>query len=459
MSDFIGSKEFLDFCHKTFDNMPVTIDFLDKDGRMVYINNAFADFLEISREDMIGKVVTDINPTSKFMETLKRGKADIAMGHKFPNGKEAIVHRIPLLDNKGNVVGGLGMVVLDGISEVKKLLIKFDQLNKELDLYKHYIDDSNIAKYHLNDILGVSKEINRCKSKIRKFSKVDFNVLVTGESGVGKELFVHSIHNESERKNNPFITINCSAIPENLIESELFGYEEGAFTGAKKGGKIGKFQLANGGSIFLDEIGEMPLYMQAKLLRVLQEEEIVRVGGEKTIPVDVRVLSATNRNLSKMIEEGKFREDLYYRLNVLSLEIPPLRERKEDIPLLIERFLREFHKRSGVFRTISDKAMYKLIDYEWAGNVRELRNVIGKICVNAENSIITEKDLPEYIYKSCFKYDSDIENIGLEEYLNAIEKNVLMNMLAKHNNKSEIARKLKIPRISLYRKLEKYNLE
>ncbi|MFD3156803.1 sigma-54 interaction domain-containing protein [Haloimpatiens sp. FM7330] len=459
MDDFIKSEEFLEFCHKTFDNMPVTIDFLDKDGRMLYINNAFADFLQIPREDMVGKIVTDINATSKFLENLKKGKADIAICHQFPNGKKAIVHRIPILNNKGEVVGGFGMIVFGEIAEVKKLVEKFDVINRELSLYKNYVNKFNMAKYYVSDIIGVSDKIEKCKDQVKKFSKVDLNVLVSGESGVGKELFVHAIHNASERKNNPFITINCSAIPENLIESELFGYEKGAFTGAKKGGNIGKFELANNGSIFLDEIGEMPLYMQAKLLRVIQEKEIVRVGGDRNIPIDVRVFSATNRNLKNMVKEGKFRDDLYYRLNVLSLEIPPLRERKDDIPLLTERFLRDFYKKSGIFRSFSDKAMQNFINYEWPGNIRELKNIIGKICVNTEEKLINEKDLPDYIYKSNYNEKYKIEDIGLGEYLNSLERDILKDMLVKYNNnKSLISRKLKIPRISLYRKLEKYNL-
>ncbi|GAA0742739.1 sigma-54 interaction domain-containing protein [Clostridium oceanicum] len=459
MDNFIGSKEFLDFCHKTFDNMPVTIDFLDEKGRMLYINNAFADFLQIPQEEMVGEIVTDINPTSKFLETLKKGDADIAIAHKFPNGKKAIVHRIPIFNNKGQVVGGFGMIVFGEIEEVKKLVEKFDVVNRELSLYKNYVNKFNIAKYHVSDIIGESYRIKKSKEQVKKFSKVDLNVLVSGESGVGKELFIHAIQNESKRKNQPFVTINCSAIPENLIEAELFGYEKGAFTGAKKNGNIGKFELANKGSIFLDEIGEMPLYMQSKLLRVIQEKEIVRVGGNKNIPIDVRIFSATNRNLKNMVAEGEFRDDLYYRLNVLSLEVPPLRERKEDITMLTKRFLREFYKKSGIFRELSVKAMEDFVNYKWPGNVRELRNIIGKICVNSEERIIEEKDLPDYIYKSNYMKEYDIENIGLEKYLNSLEKDILKDTLEKYNNnKSLVARKLKMPRISLYRKLEKYNL-
>ncbi|MBC2581928.1 sigma-54-dependent Fis family transcriptional regulator [Clostridium sp. DJ247] len=460
MSNFINSKEFLDFCHQAFDNIPITVDFLDKDGRMIYINKAFADFLEIPKEKMIGKIVTDINPTSKFMETLKNKKADIARKHRFPNGKEAIVHRIPILDNEGNVVGGFGMILFEEISQMKAIIEKCDALDKELKLYKNHIAKFSTAKYKLDDIIGKSKSMKECKKKVVKFAQIDLDVLITGESGVGKELFAHAIHNESTRKNNPFISINCSAIPINLLESELFGYEEGAFTGAKKGGSIGKFELAKGGTIFLDEIGDMPYYMQAKILRVLQEKEIVRVGGKNTIPIDVRVCCATNRNLELLIKEGKFREDLYYRLNVLSIEIPPLRERKEDIDVLVDKFLSSFYKYSGLFRKIAKEVMVILTNYGWPGNVRELRNVVDKICVNAEETNIKETDLPDYILKTSSKNRYEVKDLGLSSFLDSIEKEIIINTLTEcKNNKSEAAKKLKIPRISFYRKLEKYGIK
>ncbi|MTK12660.1 MAG: PAS domain-containing protein [Clostridiaceae bacterium] len=460
MSNFIHSKEFLHFCQQAFENIPITVDFLDKDGKMIYINKAFADFLKIPREEMIGKFVTDINPTSKFMETLKNKKADIAIKHKFPNGKDAIVHRIPILDDEGQVVGGFGMVLFEGITEMKSIIEKCDALDKELKLYKNHIAKFNTAKYRLDDIIGKSRDMIQCKKKIEKFAKVDLDVLITGESGVGKELFAHALHNESLRKNKPFISINCSAIPGNLLESELFGYEEGAFTGAKKGGSIGKFEVANGGTIFLDEIGDMPYYMQVKILRVLQEKEIVRVGGKTTIPIDVRVLCATNRNLEQLIKEEKFREDLYYRLNVLIIEIPPLRKRKGDIEVLIDKFLNSFYKNSGMFRKISKSVINILVNYEWPGNVRELKNVIDRICVNAEDTNIVESDIPEYILKTAVKSKYDVNELGLDAFLMHMEKEMVLNALAEcNNNKSKAAKKLKIPRMSFYRKLEKYDIK
>lgn len=460
LKKIIGNKEFLDFCYDVFDKLPIAVDILDNEGKIVYMNKTFSDFLRKPREELIGKLVTEANPTSKFLDTLKKKQAEIACRHKFENGKEAIVHRIPIIDDKGEVVGGFGMVLFEEISKMQELLNKFKLLDKELKLYKNEIARLNIAKYNLDDIIGQSQSIVKSKSKVKKFAKVNSNVLILGESGVGKELFAHSIHNESIRREKPFISVNCSAIPENLMESEFFGYEEGTFTGAKKGGNIGKFQLADGGTIFLDEIAETPLHMQAKLLRVLQEKEVQPIGAKSPTKLDVRVVCATHKNLEQMVQDGKFREDLYYRLNVLTLDIPPLRERKEDIPQLIDTFLTAFYKETGMYRHIPKNVFEVLVNYTWPGNVRELRNIIEKICVNAEEVNISISDLPPYIINGSIKNRATVSGGNLKDILDSIEKEVILNTLKECNyNKSETAKKLSIPRASLYRKLEEYGID
>jgi transcriptional regulator with PAS, ATPase and Fis domain len=333
-------------------------------------------------------------------------------------------------------------------------------LNKQLKLYKNEIARMNRAKHTLNDIIGDTPEILKCKEKVKKVAKFNSNVLILGESGVGKELFAHAIHDESQKRDMPFISINCSAIPENLLESELFGYEEGSFTGAKKGGNMGKFELANGGTIFLDEIGEMPYHMQAKLLRVLQEKEIERIGGKSTIKLDVRVICATNRNLEEMVKKGKFREDLYYRLNVLTMEIPPLRKRKEDIPLFIEKFMSEFYMESGLYRHTPDNVMSILKNYSWPGNIRELKNVVERICVNSEEADISINDLPPYIINRSVRDKIIDKQAGLGKIVESVEREVILNTLKEcGNNKSEVDKKLNIPRATLYRKIEEYGLQ
>ena len=248
------------------------------------------------------------------------------------------------------------------------------------------------AKYKFDDIVGQSPAIEKIKSIAMKIAGTDLSVLIEGENGTGKELLASSIHNESERRNKPFIAINCSALPDQLIESELFGYEEGAFTGAKKGGKIGLFQQADGGTLFLDEIGDISLQMQTKLLRVLQEKEIMKIGGSKIIPVDVRIVAATNRNLRQLIDEGKFRNDLYYRIKEGYLYVPPLAERKQDIPLLIEHWMKHmFHSK----KEIKPSVMTALMDRDWPGNIRELLNALKYILAVSESDVITEADIPD----------------------------------------------------------------
>ncbi len=462
MSVFFHSKDFIQFCHKVFDNLPIAIDFLDKDGRIIYINKAFKDFLDISDKDVSGMLVTDVNPTSRFMEVLHSKQAEIAWRHKFHNGRDAIVHRIPILNDDGGLIGGFGVVLFQNFNELKEVMEKYRVLDKELKLYKNEIARMNPAKYSLDDIIGNTEEIIKCKEKVKKVAKFNSNVLILGESGVGKELFAHAVHNESQNRDMPFISVNCSAIPENLLESELFGYEEGSFTGAKKGGNMGKFELANRGTIFLDEIGEMPYHMQAKLLRVLQEKEVERIGGKNPIKLNVRVICATNRSLEEMVKKGEFREDLYYRLNVLTIEVPPLRKRKDDIPLFIDKFISEFHRESGLFRHTPENVMEVLKNYSWHGNIRELKNVIEKMCVNSDDVNISINDLPPYIINNSIKnkFEEKQKQGGLNNIIESVEKEVILNTLKECGyNKSEAAKKLNIPRVTLYRKIEEYGLD
>ncbi|HRU41034.1 MAG TPA: sigma 54-interacting transcriptional regulator, partial [Candidatus Diapherotrites archaeon] len=248
------------------------------------------------------------------------------------------------------------------------------------------------AKYDFSSIIGKSKQITETKEIAKKLAKSNSTLLLTGESGNGKELFAHAIHKASNKQQGPFVAVNFAALPENLLESELFGYEEGAFTGAKKGGHAGLFEQAHNGTIFLDEIGDASLRIQARLLRVLQEKEVMRVGGTKILPIDVRIIAATNKNLEVLVQEEKFREDLYYRLNVLPIRIPPLRERKEDIPLLIEKILEKFLK--GNEMIISSEAMDILMEYDWPGNIRELENTIEYLYNIVGNGVVKSKDLP-----------------------------------------------------------------
>ncbi len=330
---------------------------------------------------------------------------------------------------------------------VVKKAIEFKKLQGENFNLKNFLK-STIKP----EIIGESKKVKELKTVIEKIATKNISVLITGESGVGKELVARQIHYLSDRASEPFISINCAAIPDNLFESELFGYKKGAFTGAERD-KKGKIQEADGGTLFLDEIAELPLHIQAKLLRFIQEGEIEPVGALRPVKVDVRVIAATNRNLKEMVKEERFREDLYYRLNVFPIEVPPLRERKEDIPLLVNHFIKKFGYKN---LTVTEEAMTGLINYSWSGNIRELENVIYRLCIISSDNKIRKSDLPfEINTKVLQSIDLKLpeDHLDLEE----LEKNVIFAALKKFSgNKSKVAEYLKIPRHVLLYRLEKY---
>ncbi|WP_425446753.1 sigma-54 interaction domain-containing protein [Dethiothermospora halolimnae] len=341
----------------------------------------------------------------------------------------------------------------------KKIIGYIFTFNKMNEVIRVVNDITNNKPTDFNDIIGHSKEITLVKEHAKRISKSCSTVLIQGESGTGKELFARSIHHDSNRKDGPFIPINCSAIPENLIESELFGYEGGAFTGANKRGRVGKFELANNGTIFLDEIGDMPLHMQTKLLRVLQENTINRVGGNKLIPINVRVLAATNKDLDKKVKEGEFREDLFYRLNVIPIYLPPLKDRTDDIEILVDNFINKFNfKLNRDIKSINNEVLGLFKNYNWQGNVRELENVVEYAVNMCRGETIEIWDLP-----NRFK-DMDTDNT-IEDILpiSVLEKQEIIKAVNKHgNSKSGIlkaAKALGISRATIYRKIKLYNIK
>ena len=361
-------------------------------------------------------------------------------------------------ENSRNLKGIYNVSEIAVKNKLKGYVIDFIE-NK--DAIKNYNKINKDYKITLDNIISESEIMEHTKQKALIASKSNSTVLITGESGTGKELFARAIHNHSDRADNTFVTVNCAAIPDNLLESELFGYEEGAFTGAKKGGKLGKFEIAHKGTIFLDEIGDMSLHLQGKLLRVLQERELDKIGGKSNILIDVRVIAATNKNLVELVEKGQFREDLYYRLNVIPITLPALRQRKDDIPLLIDYMIKEYaHKLNKDVIGIEDDAKKTLIDYSWPGNVRELQNVI-EYSINMSNSSLLNLDIipnnikSKYYDEKSNKYEEirTLEDLEKEEISKALNK-------FKHYKKDKelVAKSLGISRATLYRKLEKYNL-
>jgi PAS domain S-box-containing protein len=429
---------------------------VDDKGRIIYINNNYCKFLDKNREEILGKHVTEVIENTRMHIVVQTGKEEIADLH-YIKGNYMIANRIPIFAN-GKVIGAVGTVIFRDTNEWKRMNSHIKSLLPQLQTYLQEWKEDNGAKYTLKDIISQSKQMEILKEKVKRIADSDISVLIRGESGTGKELFAHSIHQLSSRSSKPFIKVNCGAIPEHLLESELFGYEEGAFTGAKKGGKKGKFQLADGGTIFLDEIGDMPLHMQVKLLRVLQEKEIEPVGSTKTIPVDVRIIAATNRPLERMIEEKRFREDLYYRINVVPFVIAPLRERLEDIGPLTYHFVEKICQRTGKRITVVDEEVLQIFSqHVWPGNIRELENVIEAAIHFANGETIGIEALPEYL-KANSAYQ--IQGKTLKQLLQEAEKNIIQKSLVQYqNDKLKAAKALGISKSAMYEKVKKYGLD
>jgi len=371
------------------------------------------------------------------------------------NGIKYIVHRIPIQEN-GRIIGAIGKVVFRQLNEVSELFKKLQKAENKASFYHQQFQKSESARFTWDHLFTVDPYMEKLKKSAAKAAKGRSTILIRGESGTGKELFAQAIHNSSARNTGKFIVVNCAAIPEDLLESEFFGYDEGAFTGARQKGKLGKFDLANGGTLFLDEVGDMSLSLQAKLLRVLQEREFYRVGGTVRIQVDVRIIAATNRNLEEMVQEGLFREDLYYRLNVISLNVPPLRDRLYDTDHLIGRFMIELNQILGTSITgIEERARGAMLDYAWPGNVRELRNVMERAMTFAENGKIRLEDLPDYLVKQVSVIEPSL-NVSLVE--NAELEAIKKALVQEQGNKVKAARLLGISRSGLYEKIKKYKL-
>jgi PAS domain S-box-containing protein len=429
------------------------ISVVDEKGRGILINPAYTKITGLTEEEVIGKPATAdiVEGESMHMKVLQTRKA--VRGVRMTVGsanREVLVNAAPVIVN-GIIKGSVGVV--HDVSEI-------EQLTNELTRARQIIRTLE-TKYSFEDIIGSSKEMTSAIQQAKLAAKTPATVLLRGESGTGKELFAHAIHDGSERKFNKFVRVNCASLSESLLESELFGYEDGAFSGARRGGKKGLFEEANNGSILLDEIGELSPNMQAKLLRVLQENEIVRVGGTKAISIDTRVIAATHVNLEKAMVDGTFREDLYYRLNKLPIHIPPLRSRKDDIPALCLRLIGKINQEYGRnVKAISDEAFEYLQGYDYPGNVREIGNVLARaiIFMNYQDTIIEVEHLPPLhrVHVPQVIEEDLGENKTLEERVSAYEKKLLQQVLNKHKgNKTKTAKELGISIRSLYYKLER----
>lgn len=430
---------------------------IDENSRVILINQYYLDVTGLTREQALGKHVYEVTPHSELPETVKTGRVQIGEFWKV-NGKEMIIMRTPIKEGD-KIIGAIGKSIFKDMIQAWHFVDKLNQLENELEYYREELRKTQrSAEYTFEQIIGESTMFQDAKALALCAAKTFSTVLITGESGTGKEVFAHAIHNCSKRKKGPFIKVNCAALPEQLLESELFGYVEGAFTGARKGGKPGKFELANNGTIFLDEIGDMTLTMQAKLLRVIQEKEIERVGGTETTKVNVRIIAATNRNLAKMVEENKFRADLFYRLNVMPLELPALRDRSEDIPSLAHYLINRLNHQLGTaVKEITPEAMELLCRYSWPGNVRELENVLERIMNVYDECLIFPEHLPAHLRRAVGKRQVFPAPLSLESALFEAEKETIIKALAlTKGNKAEAAKALGIHRSVLYRKLSRF---
>lgn len=451
------------------DNIPDAITIVDNYGKVIFFNTTAEEYFGVKKTDIVDKDLIEFFPTAILPRVLN-GKVPFHNIYNSPRENSFVVSSaVPLYDKHGNMIGALARD--RDITEIVKLseLLNKTQSNL-LKLEKEFSKITSTGEAYFSKIISNNasfiETINLCKN----ISKTPLNILLKGESGTGKELFAKAIHFESGRKGK-FIPINCSAIPRELFESEIFGYEAGAFTGARSDGKKGKFEEAEGGTIFLDEIADLPLELQPKFLRILEDGVVTRIGGNIPKKIDIRIISATNKDIRELINENKFRKDLYYRLDIFQVNIPPLRERKGDIVILANKFLQEFCMEQGInIVEIPNEILYIFSEYKWEGNVRELRNVIQRSAIMASQSGKNKLEkglLPSYMQTievdeiNKFIDLNEIENYesGLEEYLEKIEKRIIIKTLEEMNyNKSEAAKKLKIPRATLYYKMDKYEI-
>ncbi|WP_066157021.1 sigma-54 interaction domain-containing protein [Halalkalibacter krulwichiae] len=448
----------LDYLKALISTSSDAIVIINSSGVVKYWSPQAEEIYGIPLNDIQNKKLSDFfkKDSLKLLEILKTREPVFNVYHQPRKDKHVLISSSPVFDQSGTLIGAISIDqdITNTVKLNEKLTLTTTQLQKIKQQYKM---QEQIGPF--SDIKGTSPALKNVKALANKIAKTDATVLVHGESGVGKELFAQGIHEASLRKDQPFTAINCGAIPEALFESEFFGYEKGSFTGAYKDGKAGKVEMANGGTLFLDEIGTLPIDMQVKLLRVLQEREVTRIGGNKPINVNIRIVAATNSDLKEMVQKGLFREDLYYRLNVVTLSIPPLRERIEDIPLLVKGFIHEFSIRyQKETPQLLDSAIEMFINYHWPGNIRELRNVVERITILTDKSHIHAEDITSIFPAQITENDIDRDGLAQEKAL--LEKERIEEVLIEtYGNKSAAAKKLGISRVSLYNKIKQYSIK
>lgn len=456
----ITVESLLEMLESSFDGIWIT----DGKGRILFANSANAALLGVSKEELLHKTTEEclkerIFSDSVVLKVLETKRQASKVSHNYRTNLVVLATATPIFDEQGEI-----KYIFNNVRDITGLNSLQDSLNDRdevIRIQKKQLDDIR-SRYGIGNVIAHSRSFCKVIELAQRVAPFDGStVLILGESGTGKELIAETIVRSSERKDKPFIRINCGAIPENLLESELFGYEKGAFTGADSRGKKGLFEAANAGTIFLDEIGEMPHHLQVKLLRVLQQKEITRVGSSTPIPLNVRVIAATNRDLEHMIAEGKFREDLYYRLNVVSIKIPPLRERVEDIIPLISHFLASFNKKYGTNKSIHSETTSLFESYPWPGNVRELENQVENLLITSAGDVILRGDLPDKFFAAgaSGRGVQLHEILPLKDAVEQVEKDLIERALSKYGSTRKAASVLGVNASTIVRKMQTYQLE
>lgn len=435
-----------------FDSLYDGVLIADCENKVVYVNPSYSRITKVEIDTIVGADLEKVRPGARLPKVIKTGQKILGATRK-EEDVEYIVNMVPIIE-EGEILGGVS--ILNELSDIYKLSEQLYQTKNQVKKLETYLKGVGKARYHFTDIISVDEKSQATKALAQKIAPKDSNVLLFGESGTGKELYANSIHNESERANHPFIAVNCASFDSQLLESELFGYEEGAFTGAKKGGKLGLFEIASGGTLFLDEISELDYNLQAKLLRTLQEKTVRRIGGFKEIAVDVRIISATNKSLELMLSEKRFREDLYYRIAVFPIMLYPLRERIKDIPQLIHFFMDRMANRMKRQLKMSEDAMAILCGYSWPGNIRELKNTIEFASNMTNDYLIKPENLPIVIQKEAIKMNlatfKPLSEIIKEAEIQEIHR-VIAHFGHSVEGKKQAAKALGISLATLYNKL------
>ena len=464
LSEFIASVDFSDEILRHFVTNPYeAITVVDKEGVLRYISPIHERFFGLRHGEGTGRPVTEVIENTRLPEVATSGKREIGQVQEM-NGITRVVTRTPIFDRKRNCVGAIGQVMFKGPEAIEKLSVELARVRQELAFYKRELSGMRNRSHGLEQIVGNSESVRRLKDDIVRVAPLDVPVLLVGESGTGKELVAHAIHLLGGRNDKPLVLVNAAAMPGNLVESELFGYEGGAFTGADKKGRKGKFELAHTGSLFLDEIGDMPLEMQVKLLRVLQDGTFERLGGDRPKHSDFRLISASNRNFDAMIKESRFRLDLFYRISAVTLRLPPLRERLDDIPLLADRFLNDFaarHRMSS--KSLRPEVVGYLQERSWPGNVRQLQHAIERAAIFSDNDFLgienfeqssAEADTESSVFPGLAG-GASLSKTGIRLAKEKVELDLIREALAHHNgNKKRVAEALGMSRSYLYKRLK-----